>query len=282
MTNKSSKTVVVVTGASRGLGRGIARAFGSKGALVYLTGRGAAGTGALEQAADEVCAAGGKGIAVVCDHKDNTQVQALFEHVRKESGRLDILVNNAAAVYAEDLIAPGPFWKKRLELVDMIDVGLRSNYVAGYYAAPLFATQRSGLIANISHYGSVSYFHGPVYGAAKAGTDKMSYDMAVDFRPYNVAVVSIWPSFVRTELVASTPVEMLPPDIADNLHNFESPEFTGLVIDALARDPALMELSGQALIGAELAERYGIVDLDGSKRLSYRGVLGEPCPLRTS
>jgi len=275
MSDRSSRKVVVVTGGSRGLGRGIARAFGSKGARVYLTGRGTGGD-ALEHVAEEVRAAGGEAVAVVCDHNDDAQVEALFDRIRTDAGRLDILVNNAAAVYPQDLIMPEPFWEKPLRLVDMIDVGLRSNYVTSYYAAPIFVAQRSGLIANISFYGAVSYFHGPAYGAAKAGTDKLSYDMALDFRPYGVAVVSIWPGFIRTEMIAAMPIEMMPPDLAANLHNFESPDFTGLVIDALSQDPARMELSGQALIGAELAERYGIVDLDGSKRPSYRSTLGEP------
>jgi len=132
---EQSKLRVMVTGASRGLGRGIARAFGSRGATVYLTGR--AADGSLEQAAAEVDAQGGRGIPVACDHREDEQVRALFERVRKDSTSLDILVNNAAAVYPDALLAPGGFWEKSLRLVDMIDVGLRSNYVASYYAAPM-------------------------------------------------------------------------------------------------------------------------------------------------
>ncbi len=172
----------VVTGASRGLGRGIARGLGSRGATVYLTGRSIGGT--LEQAAGEVDARGGHGVPIVCDHRNDEQVRALFARVAAENGPPDILVNNAAAVYPDALLAPGGFWEKPLRLVDMIDVGLRSNYVASYYAAPLMVAAKRGLIVNISFYGAVSYFHGAAYGAAKAGTDKMLGDMAIDLAPH--------------------------------------------------------------------------------------------------
>jgi NAD(P)-dependent dehydrogenase (short-subunit alcohol dehydrogenase family) len=266
--------VVIVTGASRGLGRGIARALGSRGATVYLTGR--AIDGSLEQAADEVDARGGRGIPVACDHCEDEQVLALFERVRKESTSLDILVNNAAAVYPEALLAPGGFWEKPLRLADMLDVGLRSNYVASYYAAPIMVEAKHGLIANISFYGAVSYFHGAAYGAAKAGTDKMTHDMAVDLAPHGVTVVSLWPGFIMTDALARMPPEKVPEDLRAMLPQFEKPEFTGLIIDALYRDPQLGELSGKALIGAELGVKYGIKDIDGKQPISYRQAMGSP------
>lgn len=265
--------VVVVTGASRGLGRGMARAFGSKGATVYVTGRTAAG---LEAVVAEIEAQGGKGVAVICDHADDAQVKALFERVAREAGHIDILVNNAAAVYGPELIAPGGFWEKPLKLVDMIEVGLRSNYVAAYYAAPLMVAARRGLIANISFYGAVSYFHGPAYGAAKGGTDKMTADMAIDMASHGVSVVSIWPGFILTDEVKALPPEVLPEELRAMLPHWEHPEFTGLVIDALYRDPALPSLSGHAHIGAELAVRYGIKDIDGKQPISYRDSMGAP------
>jgi NAD(P)-dependent dehydrogenase (short-subunit alcohol dehydrogenase family) len=271
--------VAVVTGASRGLGRGIARALGSKGATVYLTGRAGnattAGTNALEEAAAEVTAAGGKGIAIYCDHGNDNEVAHAFAQISKHSGRIDILVNNAAAVYQE-LVMPGGFWEKPLKLADMIDIGERSNYVASYYAAPLMLEQKRGLIASISFYGAVSYFHGAAYGAAKAGTDKMARDMAVDLKPHHVASVSIWPGFILTEQIKAIPADMLPPELAANLPNFETPEFTGLIIEALYRDPKRMQHSGKTLIGAELALAYGIKDLDGKQPPSYRELMGAP------
>jgi NAD(P)-dependent dehydrogenase (short-subunit alcohol dehydrogenase family) len=268
------RLVVVVTGASRGLGRGIARGFGSKGATVYLTGR--AVDGALEAAAAEVDAQGGRGVPVRCDHRDDAQVRALFARVRTESQSLDILVNNAAAVYPGDLLAPGGFWEKPLRLVDMIEVGLRSNYVASYYAAPLMVEAKRGMIANISFYGAVCYFHGAAYGAAKAGTDKMTHDMAVDLAPHGVAVVSYWPGFIMTDELVRMPPEKVPDDLRAMLPQFEKPEFSALVIDALYRDPDLRELSGKALIGAELGVKYGIKDLDGKQPISYRQAMGSP------
>jgi NAD(P)-dependent dehydrogenase (short-subunit alcohol dehydrogenase family) len=263
----------VVTGATRGLGRGIARAFGSKGATVGITGR---DTAALTEVCAEIEAQGGKALALLCDHRDDEQVAAAFAKVKRDLGRLDILVNNAAAVYGQELVMPGPFWEKPLKLADMIDVGLRSNYVAAYYAAPMMAAAGKGLIASISFYGAVSYFHGAAYGAAKAGTDKMMVDMAVDLAPHNVAAVSYWPGFILTDAIKSMPTELIPDVLRAMLPMWETPEFSGLVIDALYHDHGLMALSGQALIGAELAERFGIKDLDSKQPVSYRANMGAP------
>jgi NAD(P)-dependent dehydrogenase (short-subunit alcohol dehydrogenase family) len=266
--------VAIVTGASRGLGRGIARAFGSLGATVYMTARSV--EGALQQAASEVVARGGRAVSVACDHRADDQVRALFARIRAEQGSLDILVNNAAAVYPDALLAPGGFWEKPLRLVDMIDVGMRSNYVASYYAAPLMVAARRGLIVNISFYGAVSYFHGAAYGAAKAGTDKMSHDMAVDLAPHGVASVSLWPGFIMTDALAAMPPDRIPENLRAMLPQFERPEFSGLVIDALYRDPELPTLSGKALIGSELGAKYSIKDLDGKQPISYRETMGSP------
>jgi NAD(P)-dependent dehydrogenase (short-subunit alcohol dehydrogenase family) len=270
MTDTPAK-IAVVTGASRGLGRGIARALGSKGMTVYLTGRSL--EGGLSDAAREVAEQGGDGIPVACNHANDAEVEDLFQQVRKVSGRLDLLVNNAAAVYPAELTSEGPFWEKPLKLADMIDVGLRSHYVASYYAAPLMIEAGRGLIANISFYGAVSYFHGPAYGAAKAGTDKMTRDMAVDLRPYGVSAVSIWPGFILTDELRLGGV---PPQYADKLPMMERPEFTGLVIDALMRDSNLLDFSGDALIGAELGTKYQVTDLDGKQPVSHRHSMGAP------
>jgi NAD(P)-dependent dehydrogenase (short-subunit alcohol dehydrogenase family) len=263
----------IVTGATRGLGRGIARGLASKGATVGVTGRDAE---ALDEVCAEITAHGGTPLALVCDHRDDEQVAEAFAQVKRDLGGLDILVNNAAAVYGQDLMAPGPFWEKPLKLADMIDVGLRSNYVAAFHAAPMMAAAGKGLIASISFYGAVSYFHGAAYGAAKAGTDKMMADMAVDLASHGVAAISYWPGFVLTDAVKAMPREMIPDDLRAMLPMWETPEFTGLVIDALYRDSDLLALSGRALIGAELAERYGVKDLDGKQPLSYRATMGPP------
>src|ERR1700733_9254250 len=180
-----SKRVAVVTGASRGAGRGIAAALGATGATVYVTGRteqeGTAPLpGTIHATAAENTAAGGHGIAVRVDHGNDAEVAALFARVAAEQGQLDILVNNVAVIH-DQLIAPGPFWEKPLELVDILDVGLRSHYVASWHAAHIMVPRGSGLIAFTSSFGSVCYMHGPAYGAQKAGVDKFAADMAVDF-----------------------------------------------------------------------------------------------------
>lgn len=266
--------IVMVTGATRGLGRGIARGLASRGATVAVTGRDKDG---LEEVAAEIEKAGGTAIRLQCDHKDDAQVKAAFDQLAGETGgRLDLLVNNAAAVYGQELVAPGPFWEKPLRLVDMIDVGLRSNYVAAYHAAPLMVKAGKGLIASISFYGARSYFHGPAYGAAKAGTDKMTADMAADLAPAGVSAVSFWPGFILTDAIRATPAEMIPAELREMLPHWETPEFSGLVLDALADDPELASMSGKAVIGAELGQRYGIKDTDGKQPISYRETMGSP------
>jgi NAD(P)-dependent dehydrogenase (short-subunit alcohol dehydrogenase family) len=266
-------TVAVVTGASRGAGCGIAIALGMHGCTVYVTGRSekpgdASLPGTIYETAEAVTAAGGKGIAVRVDHGDDEQIRALFERVRRDQGRLDILVNNACALH-DQLTAPGHFWEKPLELVDMLDVGLRSGYIASYYAAPIMVEQRRGLVVFTSASGSVHYVYGPAYGAHKAGMDKFAADMAVDFKDYNIASLSIWMGALLTDrlkrVVASDPVKY------GHLENAaETPEFTGHVIWALFNDPKLTDMSGQTVIGAEMAVKYGIQDQGGRQPKSYR------------
>lgn len=270
--------IAVVTGASRGAGRGIALALGATGATVYVTGRTrlegeAALPGTVQASADAVTAAGGRGIAVYCDHSDDRQVEVLFARVRREQGRLDILVNNATVLH-DALTAAGPFWDKPLALVDILDVGLRSHYCASWYAAPLLLANGEGLVVNTSSYGGRIYMHGPAYGAGKAGLDKMSHDMAVDFRPHGVALISLWMGLLATErtrrLLAAEPDKYA--GVADNA---ETPEFCGRVIDALARDSGLMDKSGKVWIAAELGREYGVTDIDGRQPTSPRALFGD-------
>ncbi len=270
--------VVVVTGASRGAGKGIARALGATGATVYVTGRtrkegDAPLPGTVFATADEVTAAGGTGVAVVCDHADDKQVEALFEQVRAEHGRLDILVNNATSI-PDGMTTEGPFWEKPLALTELLDVGLRSHYVSAWYAAPLLIASGAGLVVNTSSFGGRIYMHGPAYGMGKAAVDKMSHDMAYDFRQYRVAVISIWMGLLLTER-SSAVLDAQPEMYSDLAGTAETPDFTGRVIDALARDPKLMQKSGKVLIGAELGQEYGVPDLDGRRPPSHRKFFGE-------
>jgi NAD(P)-dependent dehydrogenase (short-subunit alcohol dehydrogenase family) len=274
----NDETIAVVTGASRGAGRGIALALGAAGATVYVTGRtreeGGPLPGTVQATADGVTAAGGRGIAAHCDHGDDAQVAALFEQVRAEQGRLDILVNNATGLH-DALTRVGPFWEKPLDLTDIWNVGMRSYYTATWHAAPLLIANGRGLVVNTSSFGGRIYMHGPAYGAGKAAVDKMAHDMAVDFRPHGVAVVSIWMGLLLTERTRMV-MDAEPEKYAQLADTAEHPEFTGRVIDALYRDPHLMDRSGQVWIGAELGAEYGVTDIDGRQPPSHRAFFGEP------
>lgn len=274
--------IAVVTGASRGAGRGVAHALGSHGCTVYVTGRTECADqspngGTIGDTAELVVAAGGTGIAVAVDHADDEQTKALFDRVAREQGRLDILVNNAATV-RDELLARKPFWEKLIDVIDGLDVGLRSGYVATVYAAPLMVPRRSGLVVFTSAPGAAHYVFGPAYGVPKAGVDKMAADMAVDFRDVGIAAVSIWMGILLTErlkaMIAAAPEKFGGlPDIA------ESPELTGHLIWALFNDPRRMDRSGQTLIGAELAVEYGITDDGDRQPPSYRDLHGvHPIP----
>ena len=271
--------IVVVTGASRGAGKGIALALGATGATVYVTGRtrnegDAPLPGTVQGTADAVTAAGGKGVAIYCDHRDDDSVQKLFERIATEHGRLDILVNNATSLH-DAMTETGPFWEKPLALTELWEVGMRSHYNAAWYAAPLLLANGEGLIINTSSFGGRIYMHGPAYGAGKAAIDKMSHDMAVDFRPHNVAVISIWMGLLLTERTQRV-FDADPDKYADLAATAETPQFTGRVIDALARDSELMQKSGEVLIGAELGEEYGLTDVNGRLPPSHRMFFGDP------
>jgi dehydrogenase/reductase SDR family protein 1 len=259
--------VAIVTGASRGVGKGIALGLGEAGATVYVTGRSLeAGRipGTIGETAEEVTALGGKGIAVQCDHSDDAQTKAVFERVSKETGRLDILVNNAFAI--PDGRLHGSFWELPISQWDLIhDVGLRSHYVASVFAAPTMIAAKKGLIVNVSSFGAKVYAISVAYGTGKAALDRMTRDMGRELSSHGVAVVSIWPGVVKTERLAIEP-ERLGYDPKGG----ESAQLSGRAVAALATDPKLIERTGQALVVAELAAQYGFTDIDGSVPASLR------------
>ncbi|OAN66668.1 SDR family NAD(P)-dependent oxidoreductase [Sphingomonas sp. TDK1] len=272
------RNVAVVTGASRGAGAGIARALGKQGWHVYVTGRtvvegSAALPGTIGATAQQVDALGGRGTAVSVDHRDDGAVQALLARIEAERGRLDLLVNNATTIH-DSLIEPGGFWQRPLELVDILEVGLRSGYVASFHAAPLMIRTGGALIAFTSSFGSACYMHGPAYGAQKAGVDKFAADMAVDLRGHDVAALSIWMGPLATERTARA-ARQRPEQYAALMANAERPEFTGQILAALHASSRRMAFSGQTLIGAEIAQELGITD--GARQPpSYRDLLGAP------
>lgn len=276
--------VALVTGATRGAGKGIALGLASQGMTVFVTGRskstptatlkGETLSGTLDDTVEAINNAGGQGIAITCDHADDDQTEQVFKQIASEAGRLDILVNNAAYIH-DSLIDPGGFWEKPLDLVRILDVGLRSAYVASYYAAPLMIKNGSGLITFTSSFGSACYMHGPAYGAQKVGYDKLAADMGVDLENENIAAVSLWlgPQLTeRTEVVLKHRGEQYD----DFMAMAETPEFNGRIIYALASDPDLMQKSGQTLVTAELAMAYGLTDTEDRQPPSYRDQLGEP------
>jgi len=282
----SNNNVALVTGASRGAGAGIAKGLGELGYTVYVTGRtispgeakgwdGSVLPGTVAETAAEITARGGKGIPVVCDHSDDAQVASLFEQIKREQGRLDMLINNATYIHHQ-LIEKKPFWEKDLDAQKILDVGLRSAYVASWHAAQIMVPQGSGLIGFVSSFGADCYMHGPAYGAQKAGIDKFAHDMEHDLRGTGVVSVSLWlgPQITeRSEIARKTN----PEQYEDFIAYAENPEFSAHIFDAIDRAPNRDELSGQTLIGAEIALELGIKDR-GQDRPSHRAMLGNPRP----
>lgn len=281
-TNRGSLTgkVAVVTGASRGVGKGIALALAEQGATVYVTGRTtqagvAALLGSIGETVAEVDKRGGRGVPVAVDLADDAQIAALFERVSRDAGRLDLLVNNAIVIPPE-LTQPGGFWEKPLSNWEMVDIGLRAAFVASWHAAKIMAPQRSGLIVGISGYVGVTYTYGPVFGACKAALDRMARDMAIELQPHGVASLSLWQGFTYTERAMENLKTV--PGMAAQLSsaNGSSPEFPGRVIAALAADAEIMRRSGGTFIAAELAQEYGLTDVDGRTIPSLRAERGSP------
>ena len=254
--------IAVVTGASRGIGRGIALGLGEAGASVYVTGRSvkegdAPLPGTIHATANEVTQRGGKGIAVQVDHGDDGQIRALFERVASEQGRLDILVNNVFKI-PDPPVWDGKFWEHPVSIWDdMVGIGLRAHYVAAVHAAPLIVKQRDGLVVNVSSVGASMYLFSTAYGVGKTGVDRMSMDMAHELKEFNVACVSLWPGTVKTEFVIS---QVEKGEAQLDLDAAESPVYSGRAVAALAADPKRIEKTGKVLRVAELASEYGFQD----------------------
>ena len=245
-----AEQVALVTGASRGVGHGVALALAQAGVHVFATGR------SIAQANFN-----GGITPITCDHTDDMAVANVFRRIEGDAGRLDILVNVVWGGY-ERMVEDGrftwmaPFWEQPPWRWDaMVTAGTRAAYVASQHAARAMVPSRRGLIVHISSWAAQKYIGNTVYGVAKAATDKMAADMAHELQPHGVTVVSLYPGLVRTEAVLAAGVF--------DLSNSESPEFIGRAVAALASDPEVASRSGSVLVAAALAEDYGFTDIDG-------------------
>ncbi len=260
--------VAVVTGASRGIGRGAAIALGEQGATVYVTGR-TTGGGALsiEETAGLVDAAGGRGIPVAVDHGEDDQIAALFARVRADQGLLNILVNNVYKIPNPPAWGGG-FWDHPIQVWDdQVGIGLRSHYVASWHAAPLlFAAGPGGLIVNVSSPGGQSYHFSSSYGAGKAGLDRLSADMAIELQPRGIACVSLYPGAVATEFVQEVGAKN-----GMDLSTAQTTLGVGRTIAALASAPDLMARSGAIQWVEDLGREFDVRDENGALPHPYPG-----------
>uniref|UniRef100_A0A1I7TMR2 Dehydrogenase/reductase SDR family member 1 n=1 Tax=Caenorhabditis tropicalis TaxID=1561998 RepID=A0A1I7TMR2_9PELO len=282
-----SGQIAIVTGASRGIGRGIALQLGEAGATVYITGRkpeeslnSKVGLSGLEQTAEEITKRGGKGIARFVDHQNMDEVKNFFEVIEREhNGQLDILVNNAyqgVTTISENM--GKPFYETDPHVWDTVNnVGLRNHYFCSVYAARLMASRNKGLIVNVSSGGGLRYLFNVAYGVGKQALDRLSADAAVELAKKNVCVVSIWPGAVRTELIDKyfKDENGNPKAGIKNAKVFtsgETVEYPGKAVVSLALDPRRMDKTGRILITEDLGREYGFVDIDGLKPPNMRSL----------
>lgn len=270
-----SSAVCLVTGASRGIGRGIALALLAEGARVHVTGRTVTDAEAalhpqLEGSLDGLAAAAaglpGTLTVHVCDHADDAQTERAVADTIAADGPIDILVDNAWPGYenmveGDEFTWIEPFWQQPMwRWNGMIDVALRAAFVAARAAAPAMVARRSGLIVNISFWAAQRHEGNAIYGIAKAAADKMASDFAHELRPHDVAAIALYPGLVRTEAVMRNAQYF-------DMSNSESPQFIGRVISGLWRDTGMMEKSGRVHVAAALAREYDIADIDGKRPL---------------
>ncbi|APU16399.1 MULTISPECIES: SDR family NAD(P)-dependent oxidoreductase [Actinoalloteichus] len=256
-------TIAVVTGASRGVGRGIAEVLGENGATVYVTGRSSRATGSptgrpetIEETAERVTARGGTGIPVRCDHTDIDQIRALFDRVRADSGRLDVLVSNAWGGYEtteDDGIVPQPLWESDPRQLDaMLIAGLRAHVLTAQFGLRLLAETGNGLLAVTTWAVGPEYYGQLYYDVAKTAVNRMPLGLAEDLRPSGGTALAVSPGWTQTE---NMPAEAAP--------YTESPEFIGRAIAALAADPDPSRHTGALRTVVELAADYGFTDVNG-------------------
>ena len=255
-----SGLVAVVTGASRGVGRGIAEVLGQCKATVYVTGRSVPGatteglSGTVDETAAAVSAGGGVGIAVRCDHLDDEQVARLFRRIETERSRLDLLVNNVWGGYEEyDATFGAAFWEQPVARWDrMFNAGVRAHFVASRFAVPLMIRQRRGLIVNTSYGDESRRLANLMYDVAKTAVDRMGAYMAEELREHGIVALVLYPGFTRTELVLRY--------YGGDPGGTNSPLYVGRAVAALAGDAGVIAKSGRALRVDDVAREYGFGD----------------------
>ena len=276
--------IALVTGATRGLGKGIAVGLGEAGATVYITGRTLESNdnfGSLLETQSAVTAAGGICIPIQVDHSDDEQVRLVFDRIQDEQGKLDLLVNNVySGVQALTDASGKRFWECEPNFWDASNnVGLRSHYVASVFAARMMTQHQQGLICTISSWGGLSYIFGVPYGVGKAACDRLAADMAIELKSDRITSLSIWPGIVGTENIIRIAAQMRENEATDQQnsvfkegYNWETPLLTRRVIAALAADPNVIRRTGKVQIVAELAQYYGLVDQNGDRPVSLRSL----------
>jgi NAD(P)-dependent dehydrogenase (short-subunit alcohol dehydrogenase family) len=259
--------VAVVTGASRGVGKGIALALGEAGATVYVTGRSESGgtteglPGTIQDTAEAVTRRGGRGVAVRCDHTADAEVEALFARVAQEQGRLDLLVNNVWGGYEQHDWSrfTAPFWEQpSRHWPGMFEAGVRAHLLASRLAVPLMLPHRRGLIVHTTAWDRDRYLGNLFYDVAKAAVNRLAFGMARELLPHHVAVVALAPGFVGTERVLAAFA-----GAGRSPGALESPEYVGRAVVALAGDADVLARSGRVLTAGQLAAEYGFTDVDG-------------------
>jgi len=260
--------VVVVTGGSRGIGKGIALATSKAGWITYITGR---NRESLQSTCEDITRQSGQSNVhpIVCDHKNDSQVQNAFDKIYKTHGRVDVLVNNAYGAVDSIMQHDGPnlFWEKPFEMWDLShDVGLRSHYIATAIVAKHMVKDKQGLIVNVSSGGGISYLFDVAYGVGKAALDRLTADTAHQLLPSKVTVVSLWPGAVATELIQSNIVNnpKAQPKLKAMFAEMESCEFAGRAVVALAKDPNVIQFTGKVLLTVELAKYYKFTDVNNT------------------
>jgi len=282
---KENKRVILVTGASRGVGKGIAEGLAQPNDIIICAARslkqgtmvqqfGFAINSSLEDTVKNINKTGAQGVSYPIDLNNSDEILNLAKFIADEYGQLDLLVHAACQIH-DDLVTSKPYWEKSLDLWSVMDVGMKSNYFLSHALTPLMIESKGKLILQISSHGAMCYMHGPIYGAQKAAIDKMAFDMAHDLKPFNVCSLSLWSGIVKDEKTQKVS-EQHGEQYAEFLKGAASQEYAGMVINNIYKDPVIMSMTGKTLIAAEIGDHYGVKDINSNSPKSDRETLGGP------